>query len=326
MLALQADTLSKKTIVNQEFHSGSQVPFVGSVAKPQKLQDSDTIFLYTHGLPYSQKTIHDSANPVFLTFPPPFAISHADSASFKESKEEPVFVKSMFTGHGLKAKTLDAKLFQSQPEGWFVILLFLAFGIFTWVQWNFSKRLQQIFRSAFLPRQTTILERDGNLFAEPIRFALSFIYLGAISYLIYKSIQVFFHFTFFPENGFLSFLAIAGIMFSYRILKTGLELLIGKIFKTEKETHAYRLNTLVFNHIIGIIAFPLLTIYFFQNSVFFLEFCISITVILVVYKFFKNVALGFSEKRYNPLYLFLYLCTLEILPLALLLKTITVVM
>jgi hypothetical protein len=57
-----------------------------------------------------------------------------------------------------------------------------------------------------------------------------------------------------------------------------------------------------------------------QNNVYFLIVAGAIVLILNIYKFIKGFIVGFQDLRFAGVYIFVYLCTLEILPILLMVK------
>jgi hypothetical protein len=107
------------------------------------------------------------------------------------------------------------------------------------------------------------------------------------------------------------------------MLKSLLIYTSGIIFKTAESSRAYQLNTLIFNQITGIAIFPFALMAFYWENTTFLIIGVVIVSLLFGYRLFRGILTGLANKNYNLLYLFLYLCTLEILPLLLLVKVVS---
>ena len=228
---------------------------------------------------------------------------------------------SLFTNHQLSPSPQGPRLIQRQSTDWIAILVILCLVVLAWVQSNYSKRLRQIIRSVALPYYVNQLEREGNLFNERITLGLGFIYLTSVSLLIYEFFQ-FYSFVDFGMPNFLIFLIIFTGVIGYMLVKTLLTQATGVIFKTLELAHSYRLNALIFNHTIGLFLFPVLlfALYFQANP--FIWIALGITSILLAYRFMRSISIGLLNTKFPVFYLILYLCTLEILPLLLLIKVI----
>jgi hypothetical protein len=112
-------------------------------------------------------------------------------------------------------------------------------------------------------------------------------------------------------------------LFLYQMLKSSLVYLLGYVFNNKDSARAYQLNTLLFNHITGIFLLPITIIAFYWDSIVILNAGIIIVLLVTLYGLYRGILTGLSDKNYNLFYLFLYLCTLEILPLLLIYKVIS---
>jgi hypothetical protein len=228
---------------------------------------------------------------------------------------------SIFTSHQLSPSPLGPRRIQSQSSDWIAILVILCLIIIAWVQTNYSKRLRQIIRSVALPYYVNQLEREGNLYNERITLGLGFIYLTSVSLLLYQFYQFFRIIDIGLPNLVIYLIIFLGLI-GYLIIKTLLIQGTGIIFKTLDQAHSYRLNALIFNHTTGLFLFPilLLTIYWQMSP--FIWIALGLISILLIYRFLRSIIIGLSNTKFPVFYLILYLCTLEILPLLLLIKVI----
>jgi len=229
---------------------------------------------------------------------------------------------SVFGHHQLVPVHSDSLPVNKQSTDWITLVLLICLFIFAWIQTYYPKRFGQIFRAVAQPHAVNQLEREGNLFSERITLGLGFIYYAVSSIFIY---QLFTTFLTIP-NG-LNNIALAGIisgsLFAYQMLKSALIFILGIIFHTSESTRSFQLNTLIFNHIIGAVLFPITIIAIYWGSSVFLKIGIVIALLLLLYRLFRSILTGMANMNYNLFYLFLYLCTLEILPLLLLYKLIS---
>jgi hypothetical protein len=209
-----------------------------------------------------------------------------------------------------------------QSTDWITILLLVCLLLFAWIQTTSQKRFAQIFKAVMQPHSVNQLEREGNLFRERITLSLGAIYYIVGSVFIFQLFNAFY--TLPGEIDNLSFTAlILAALFSYQMLKSILIYTSGIIFKTAESSRYYQLNTLIFNQITGIVVFPFSIMALYWENTTFLIIGSVIVSLLFGYRLFRGILTGMANKNYNLLYLFLYLCTLEILPLLLLLKVIS---
>jgi len=226
---------------------------------------------------------------------------------------------SVFGKHNLGLKHSGPLAIERQTSDWITIVFIACLLALAWIQTIYPKRLTQIFRAVAQPHFINQLEREGNLFRERITLGLGFIYYMISSIFVY---QIFNEFILIPSG--LSNLAFTGMIFSglflYQMLKSIVVYSSGVVFATSEHARFYQLNILIFNHMIGVILIPVTILAFYGNSALFLTAGIIIISILLTYRLFRGILTGLANKNYNLFYLFLYLCTLEILPLILLFK------
>jgi hypothetical protein len=209
-----------------------------------------------------------------------------------------------------------------QATDWITIVFVVCLFIFAWIQTSYAKRLNQIFRAVAQSHHVNQLERDGNIFKERIALGLGLNYYLISSIFIFQILR---EFGIVPA-GFNTF-SITGIIFIallvFQSLKSFVIYTSGVIFNTTESARQYQLIILIFNYIIGIVLLPVVVIAFYWNSVAFLISGIIIVSLLLLYRIARGFLTGQDNKSYNLFYLFLYLCTLEILPLLLIFKAIS---
>jgi hypothetical protein len=229
---------------------------------------------------------------------------------------------SVFKPHNLVPKHPGPLAIEHQATNWITIVFLVCLFIFAWIQSTYSKRLSQIFRAVAQPHHVNQLERDGNIFKERIALGLGLNYYLVMSIFIFQILSVFGSI----PAGFNN-LVMAGIIFTglflYQLLKSLVIHGSGMIFNTREYAREYHLIILIFNYIIGIILLPVVVVSFYWNNPAFLITGIVISSLLIIYRIIRGFLTGQENKSYNLFYLFLYLCTLEILPLLLIYKTIS---
>lgn len=229
---------------------------------------------------------------------------------------------SAFKPHNLVPEHNEPLAINHQAFDWITIVFLVCLFVFAWIQTSYSKRLTQIFRAVAQPHHVNQLEREGNLFKERIIIGLG------LNYYLLSSIFFFQIFTLTSNVPFgFSSLTFTGIIFAciflFQMLKTAIIHITGIIFETGESARQYQLIILIFNHIIGIVLFPIVVIAFYWKSEGLLIAGIVIISLIIFYRFYRGILTGRDNKSYNLFYLFLYLCTLEILPLLLIFKAIS---
>ena len=228
---------------------------------------------------------------------------------------------SFFTGHPLKVHQIQAQKFNAFQPDWILGILLIGFIFLAWVQVFYRTRFRQILMAPFSRRFLSQLTRDGDLFSERIALVMGFMYFVSMSLLICqacdllldKKLWVFF-------LGFKGFVMILSIVLGFWIGKISLIKFLALIFRTRQTTNEYLLNIFIFSALIGVILLPLLVIVIYLKSVIFLWICFVFFILLLIFRFVRGFLIGASNTKFSYLFLFVYLCSLELLPLVVLMK------
>jgi uncharacterized membrane protein YdcZ (DUF606 family) len=201
----------------------------------------------------------------------------------------------------------------SLRSDWIFFSFLFCLGVAAWFYFRNSKRLSQLFKAFLTPRSTNQLLREGNILSEIIVYPLLLIFFISasllVSIIINQNINV-------PFSLYLQG-AILSVMILFFLGKVILVSIIGAIFNTKKETREYLTNYFVFNIILGLVLVPLIFIIFYIDKMYAKPLTIILLIVfslVYVFRLFRGFLIGISCERYNLYYLFLYLCTVEILP------------
>lgn len=216
----------------------------------------------------------------------------------------------------MKSNFLDihpSPLVPFQPDWIFWVLLGM-FLLITWIQILNPQRLRLIISALVSKRDLHQLEREGNLLNERISIALSLIYVFSSAMMIYQVLQLIFHQTSSipPFRLYLLLtLAVAGF-WSFKVFIMNL---LAHIFQTEGTNHAYKLNILITISFLGLLMIPILVVAIYLKSVWALYIGLGFIGSFSLFRLIKGFLIGISLMRFSYFFLFVYLCTLEILPL-----------
>ena len=230
------------------------------------------------------------------------------------------YSESVFTSSQLHpGKILTKNIRQNQP-GWIPVLLIICLILITWSRVFYPKRMQQVFRAPFSKRFINLLTRDGNLFRERISVALGIVYVIALSLLFYEFNRQILGLTFQRLPGITLYLAILVAVMAFQTVKVALIRLLGMVFKTKETTYNYQLNMLIMAIFSGPPLLIALILCLYLNSVFLLYCSMAVSLLLFSFRFMKGFFIGITLTKFSYLFLFVYLCSLEILPLLIIIK------
>lgn len=229
---------------------------------------------------------------------------------------------SVFKPHHMQVKNFRPLVKPDVSDDWIAGIFVFCLLIIALVQATVPRRLQQVFRSVALPYYVNQLEREGNLLSERLSIALGFVYLSSVSLLLYKLALYYSADLLGMKSGFFFYLYIFIICVILYFLKIGVVSFTGYVFNTAKITHEYLVNNLIFNIVTGLLLFPAVILSLYVDQPVYMWVALGIISILLIYRIIRSFMIGLSNTNYSVFYLFLYLCTLEILPLLLLYKTV----
>jgi hypothetical protein len=165
-------------------------------------------------------------------------------------------------------------------------------------------------------RYISQLIRDGNIAGERITPALGFISLISMSTLIFGFAGYSIELHTGRITAVLTFLMIGVALILIWFLTWIILKVSGKIFKSSQAIEIYLLNSLIFPLVSGLIIFPVIIAWFFTSQSYFLYLAGGIVIISMAIRFIRNLSGGLQSQSFSAFYIFLYFCTLEILPLA----------
>ncbi len=247
-----------------------------------------------------------------------------DTSAGRESIVLPAkpVMKPFFTLQSGKPAAINPSPVSKFQPDWVLMLFMTCAILLAWVQVFYFKRFRQILVAPYSKRFLNQLTRDGNLFTERISLVLAIVYIIIISLFLYQLNATFVHDNFYDLGGIRLYLVIVSGLVIYWIMKIGLIKLLGNIFRTSQRTDEYVLNTLIMIILTGLSALPFLILAIYLKSDFFLYVCLIIFLLLLILRVGRGFLIGISISKFSYLLLFVYLCSLEILPLIIVAKII----
>jgi hypothetical protein len=220
----------------------------------------------------------------------------------------------LFTSHGnIMVQPLAADT--QQQSTWAFWFILAGFFILTLTRFYYEKRLKLIGASVFKRSAALQLIRESPVHGHQSFIPLLGIYIISLTLLIFETMEI----TSGTSEGPGSLLLFAGFLGAYivvALLKILVIWVISIIFKNPGTAAEYIQNILIFNLALGILLLPLLLVMTFTIRDIMLYAAFGVALILMALRFIRGIAIGLSDTNFSLIHLFLYLCTLEILPLA----------
>ncbi|MCP4550595.1 MAG: DUF4271 domain-containing protein [Bacteroidetes bacterium] len=205
---------------------------------------------------------------------------------------------------------------------WITGLILLAFTLLALIRLLFNKSLPKLFKAFRTRNYANQIIRDGNPFRKQANLLAVLIYFLSFPLLLYFTIN---YYT--PSNipipeGINLFGLLVSFSAIYWLLKVLILKIIGHFFNTQKASFEVLINIFIFNLVASIIILPFLTLYLYTQEDLFLFMSIVILLISYLQRLLRELIIGFSYTIFSVLHLFLYLCTLEIIPIVIIAKVV----
>ncbi len=209
------------------------------------------------------------------------------------------------------------KVIRSNPD-WLIGVLVISFLLFASVRLIFNKYLNQILQSTlnYSTFSRMFRERYFNLLHASFRLDLIFsLVLALFGYQFMNAYKIKLGFS----QSFYVYLACLGTVVGYFVGKRMVYFILGILTESRAEVQEYLFSINVFNRALGLFLLPLTAVVAFiplsqVEAVLFAG--LAIIGIFYLMSLIRGIKI-FLKKHFSILYLILYLCTLEFLPLLL---------
>jgi len=237
--------------------------------------------------------------------------------------QPPVFLKSLFTHHSLIPKNFEPKPKIAQDQNWMVMILVFVLFLVAILRVYYQRKFTLFINAFFSKRFSNQIIREENALTQSTSVILSIVFLISISLFFYL-VSLHFHHQLIGANELQKFGVIILACVVFYFLKFLTNKLGGYLFKVYKETDEYIFNQFLVLQIMGLLLVALCIL---------LSYNTNINKEFIIYTGFITLGIGFivrmiksfgiaNTNTYSPVYIFLYLCTLEILPLIIIVKLI----
>lgn len=208
-------------------------------------------------------------------------------------------------------------------ELWLMGLLLALLFLMAFIKFQFNAKLKTYLQSVFSFQSFYKMFKEQNITNKRLSVMLSVIYFLNISLVAYYS---FLHFDNFQTslNHYFSFPYILGMILLGYMAFTIVNTLIAFVFESYTLLKENLYNLFFSNRILGLVLLPLVVLYPYvpENITKFVLFLLWVVVAgSFILRWFRGLQISFKHKvPYS--YMFLYLCTLEIIPIIIIIKTI----
>ncbi|MDR4988004.1 MAG: DUF4271 domain-containing protein [Bacteroidales bacterium] len=208
---------------------------------------------------------------------------------------------------------------------WVLWVFLAALFLLAVTGYFYPNRLKQVIKAVLGIRFFLQLNKDAEFFKHPASYLLSVIFILALSMLVFQSLLHTGRTGLFHEMPlYLQFAGIAGFWLLFYCGKALFVWFLAWLFDTRLASRIYLENIFVFNIVNGLLLLPLVFYNAYTPSIQALNVMWGLLVLSNVYKHLRGAFLSHKDSGFSMYYLFLYLCGVEIIPLLLLGKAVTV--
>ena len=238
--------------------------------------------------------------------------------NYQKQLVRPLPYDSLYTVlKGVEVVFPGKKIFRSNPD-WLVGVLLVIFLLFATVRLIFNKYLSQLMHATINNSTFTRMFRERYFNLLHASFRLDLIFNLTLALFFYQFLSLHKINLGYTKSYYIYLTCLATIL-GYFFAKRFIYYLVGVLTESKSEVLEYLFNITVFNRVLGIFLLPVTAVIAFipltqVEPLIYLG--LGIVVIFYLLSLTRGIKI-FMKKQFSILYLILYLCTLEILPLLL---------
>ena len=241
-----------------------------------------------------------------------------DGSRYIQSRNDVKLISSV--KYESKGLGLPIREKNSVNSDWITILFIVAIILIASVRGSYSKYIGYLFQSLVNYSTSFRMFREKNYTILHGAFRLEALFYITFSVFLYQVVQ-YFQLTLAHKN-MLFYVTSFGVVIAYFLAKKFIYSILGLILEGASETSEYLFNMDNYNRTLGLVLFPIVALinYYPSETPLFLVFA-GIFAVGIFYIFMLQRGIYILlRKQFSIFYLFLYLCTLEFLPLFLIYK------
>jgi len=219
-----------------------------------------------------------------------------------------------------------------QPHGdWLIGVLIFITVLFASTIYSFRKLIWKAILSGFFKQYYFSLQREENEIYRKVSARLNFISLLVLALFVYLWLNkanlhtplFYLKIKSYTFKNFSLYLLIFGLLTFLVFLQITVIRFLAFIFNTQNEAIEHEFNLWLIYKLVGVYSLPIVFFIAYSNNTiasFLLYFSIILFAAVLLRRYFIGFRLGLSMNSFPKIYSILYICTLEILPMAILVK------
>jgi len=208
---------------------------------------------------------------------------------------------------------------QTNQPAWLFLILFVLVGFFAWIRIYYRNLFAQTLQASANFQMASRMFMDNSVLQKQLDQTLYVLYIMGAGLLLYIA-EKRFRIEPYGLSGlglfFFNILLLSGLFLSRLLLVS----LSGYLFNSVTLFREYMYNTFIYNKLIGVTSLPLLWFLLYTRGTLqevFQWSALAVVLVILIMREIRGVVFSF-RKDVRIFYIFLYLCGLELVPLALL--------
>ena len=274
------------------------------------MESNDTLNL--SALPFYQWDSVIAAQPQEAKFA---GVAMMDSVFSQEVPSDSLLRTSLFTGHSLKR--VDSNLIprhDTTMPSWLFVLLLALTALLTLYYRSHKLRLSDLLASLTSSRTMDRTLRNNNLLRTALLIPAALLMTACVALPVHQTAMA--------HTGVGGYLLLwAGLSAAY-LLRNGVVRLLGSIFDNTAAIEIYLTSNYLYHLTLATLLLPLLFPYLYlpwgHDTLFYI--LAGIVVVELVMRLFRGLQLFLTQSKSAHLFLFYYLCIVELVPILVLAK------
>ncbi|PCH96724.1 MAG: hypothetical protein COB85_03305 [Bacteroidetes bacterium] len=202
---------------------------------------------------------------------------------------------------------------------WILGILLAIFLLIAWVRVYHRRRLKQLYKALTSKLYVQHILRTNDGLMQRVSFVLDIISYLVIAAFIYQVTEYYDLIVPFGSSWHPYILILLGLIILYQA-KNLVLIISGLLLNQQEKLQEYRFNVFLMNKTLGLVLTPVIICiaYLSFGEAVIIWTGILFIILAYLYRINRGLVIGLKEANVSVFYLFMYLCTLEILPLVIL--------
>ena len=248
------------------------------------------------------------------------SLSFEVNSILKDTVTNQVTHKRFVTSSQNQKAVINPKLIAEPRIAWPMIILLGCLLILAIIRFNGNRTLRNLFQSVQSTKPT--LQNDSPAGFTFLLFLLTVLVYSVFTFILIQKFKLFDF-----EDGnytFIHFTIIPAIIAGFFVVQLMFTKLSGYIFNARGIAKRYAVNSFTFNAIGAILLLPVLMVSVYDGSLVSIYLAIGLIALLFMFRTVKGTSIILGERKYLLYHFFIYFCTLEILPILIVIKAISI--